>query len=301
MTAALGYDREEPPAGVSYAKVLVDGDYMPVRSVVGLLLALAGYAIIVPLFCRLFLFVCWLVRGGHGDFADYFAEAMAYHHVEGMVAGHLGLALLVPTSLAIGWYVHRRQPKWLCSVQPGMRWRFLVMTAVVAAVVLNIVFWARGGVDVQAPPDAWVWILAACLSAPLQAAGEEFLYRGYLLQSIGSLTRTPVLGVVLSALVFAIMHGSQNLPLFVDRLGFGLLAGFLVIVTGGLEAAIAIHAVNNVFAFSYASLSGGVADARALTEIGWAQTGWDLVAFGLCALVAWFLGRRLNVATTTPA
>ena len=51
------------------------------------------------------------------------------------------------------------------------------------------------------------------------------------------------------SVVFALLHGTQNLPLFADRLVFGLLAGLLVWRTGGLEAGIAAHVINNVFAY----------------------------------------------------
>ena len=84
------------------------------------------------------------------------------------------------------------------------------------------------------------------LTSPLQAAAEEIFFRGYLMQALGSLVAKPWFGVVASALVFALLHGTQNLPLFVDRLAFGLLAGLLVWRTGGLEAGIAAHVVNNV-------------------------------------------------------
>ena len=53
------------------------------------------------------------------------------------------------------------------------------------------------------------------LTSPLQAAAEEIFFRGYLLQALGSLVAKPWFGVVVSSLVFALLHGTQNLPLFV--------------------------------------------------------------------------------------
>ena len=68
-----------------------------------------------------------------------------------------------------------------------------------------------------------------------------------------SRSATGSLAVVLSALLFALAHGiGQDLPIFVDRLAFGLVAGALVILTGGLEAAIAMHVLNNFLAFGLA-------------------------------------------------
>jgi hypothetical protein len=71
------------------------------------------------------------------------------------------------------------------------------------------------------------------LTSPIQAAAEEIFFRGYLLQALGSLVARPWFGVIASSVVFALLHGTQNVPLFVDRLAFGLLAGLLVWRTGG--------------------------------------------------------------------
>ena len=70
----------------------------------------------------------------------------------------------------------------------------------------------------------WGFLAVIVLTSPIQAAAEEIFFRGYLMQALGSLVRAPWFGVVVSSVVFALLHGTQNLPLFVDRLAFGLLA-----------------------------------------------------------------------------
>ena len=88
-------------------------------------------------------------------------------------------------------------------------------------------------------------------TTPLQAVGEEYVFRGYLMQALGSLFGTWV-AVIAPALLFALAHGLQNFPLFFDRFAFGLVAGYLVVRTGGLEAGIALHVLNNYVAFGFA-------------------------------------------------
>ena len=83
-------------------------------------------------------------------------------------------------------------------------------------------------------------------------------------------------------------------------MGFGLIAGTLVWATGGLEAAIAIHVANNVFAFGYALFTGGVAALKATSEISWEAACSDLMSFAVFGLVAWWIGRRMQVATLSP-
>lgn len=297
-----------PPGGVTYPLSLTGNGpgQSPVRLIVGLMLGLSLFFLAVPLVAQAILGVAWLLRGRPSPFADYYSSAMGYEVPEGLLASHLGLAMLIVISVLAVRYVHGRHPRWLVSVQPGWRWRYLALCLVVALVVLNGVLWlsfaASGYPQFQAPQAGWVWFaVVICLTSPLQAAAEEFFFRGYVLQALGSATGRAWVGVVASALLFAALHGVQNPALFVDRLAFGFLAGWLVLATGGLEAAIAAHVVNNVFAFGYGIFTGGVAATKATTAIGWDKAFWDVAGFGLFALVAWWLGRRLNVATTTPA
>lgn len=292
-----------PPANVPYTQVLREPGQPAVRPLLGLILALAGYALVFPLVSQLILAIGYLARGRHGSFSSYYADAMAFRLPEGMLAAHLGLASLIPVTLLLVRYLHGRPVTYLPSVQPGMRWRYLALAGVVALVVLNGVTWlAQIGSSIHwsVPGDAALWVVLIVLTSPFQAAAEEFFFRGYLMQGLGALVPNQWFGVVGSALVFAIFHGTQNVPLFVDRFGFGLLAGALVVLTGGLEAGIAAHVVNNLFAFGYAVFQGGVAGARTVTTLSWAGAGWDLLGFALFGAGAWAVGRGLKVATRTP-
>jgi len=303
---APGDDLEEPPEGVDYAATLriepVTTGAM--RAIGGVLAVLAGYAILVPGIAYLITGATWLARGRPDTFEAFRTAALEYEYIDGTVATHVAIASLIVLAMAVVRYIHHRHPRWLCSVQPGFRWRYALACALVSVVGLNTVYWvSRIGEPFTWNPSPQVgwWLLVIVLTAPLQAAGEEFLFRGYLLQATGAIGQRAVYAVIGSALVFALMHGTQNLPLFVDRLGFGLLAGVLVVATGGLEASIAAHAVNNVFAFSYAVLSGGLAQARTMQVSTWATTAWDLLGYALVAVAAWLVGRRMRVATVTPS
>ena len=117
--------------------------------------------------------------------------------------------------------------------------------------------------------------------------------------------RLPWFGVVVSSAVFALLHGTQNLPLFVDRLAFGLLAALLVWRTGGLEAGIAAHIVNNVSAFVIAGLTSTIATLKAINEITWLNAAFDVGGFAIFAVLAYALSRlmrlRTRVILNTPA
>lgn len=294
----------DPPSGASYPTVVPRGPFLGMRVVFGVMLGFAAYAVFVPLANQGLLGLGFLLRGG-GNWTAYFTDALAYRLPDGPVAGHLALALLIPISLLLTRYVHGLKPRWLASVQPGMRWRYLAMTVVVAAVLLNAVVWAQWALGEmpawnEGQPGAAGFLVLIVLSSPLQAAAEEFFFRGYLLQAIGSATGRSWLGVAGSALLFAVMHGVQNPALFAHRLVFGLVAGGLVVVTGGLEAAIGAHIVNNISSYAYALFSVTVEELRMVSGISWAEAGWNILAFVVFGLAAWWLARRLNLATTAP-
>ena len=64
----------------------------------------------------------------------------------------------------------------------------------------------------------------------------------------------------MTAALFSLAHLPPDLPTFLDRFAFGLAASAVVWLTGGLEAAIVLHAVNNVLVFVLAGALGeGVA------------------------------------------
>lgn len=100
-------------------------------------------------------------------------------------------------------------------------------------------------------PDGWVLLLVmAVLVTPFQAAGEEYLFRGWLVQNIAVWFSRPLLGWIVSTVassgLFALAHGSLDPWVFLDLAVFGAVACYLNWRTGGLETGIALHLVNNV-------------------------------------------------------
>ena len=88
---------------------------------------------------------------------------------------------------------------------------------------------------------------------PLQAAAEEYAFRGYLTQAFGGLVASPVVAVGASSFLFALAHGAQDAPIFFDRFAFGVVAGTLVIAhRAASRPGIAMHVLNNWLAFGIA-------------------------------------------------
>lgn len=193
-----------PPAGSSYPLALVAAGSQPNRwaacglAVVGVLLVLSGFSLIVPSVNWAVLSLAHAWSGSSEPLAQFTARAIRFETVSGMVAAHLALGSLTLVVVGVLRLVHRRRAAWLWSVSPGVRWRYGLAVLLLASVILNLVLVLSEPPQIRPQPGAWLWLLAVAVTAPLQALGEEVLFRGYLLQAIGMAVRSPMLAILLS-------------------------------------------------------------------------------------------------------
>jgi membrane protease YdiL (CAAX protease family) len=174
-----------------------------------------------------------------------------------------GLALLVPACKLAGRALGR-QPGTLSSTAGRLRWSWLarcVLFALVIQLVLlgpAIALMIRGGSDKLAWGgwDHFVPLAATIVAVvPLQASGEEYLFRGTLVQAVGAWVKWPWVAIVVSAAAFCAIHMAP-LQASVSLFGMGAIAAYLTIRTGGLEAAIAHHVIGNLGVLLIQAASG---------------------------------------------
>ena len=292
---------ELPPDGAAYPQILRGESYVWWRSVLGVVFGLSLFLLMTTVVSQALVTVFWATTAGDRNYQEYFASAFAFELPIGMLSVNLGLATLIPIAWGLMAVVHHMRPSWLSSVQPRIRWRYLLGCLAIAAVVLNgmMLLSTAVGEPLSFHPQQgfWGFLVVILLTSPIQAAAEEIFFRGYLLQALGSLVAKPWFGVIVSSLVFALLHGTQNLPLFADRLAFGLLAALLVWRTGGLEAGIAAHVINNVFAYLIAALTTSVAELKGISGIGWVDAAFNVGGFALFAVLAYGLSRLMKLRT----
>ncbi|NYI43403.1 hypothetical protein BJ993_000483 [Nocardioides aromaticivorans] len=232
---------------------------------------------------------------------------------------NVGWAAAIPSALLVAFALHRLRPGWVASVAGVLRWRWLLTCFGLAVVALALTVGVStllpdqgaGTVDLGGGANPWTsasrdFLLVVLLLTPLQAAGEEFVFRGYLAQACGGLTaRWPAavsatVAVVVPAVLFALAHGlGQDVPIFFDRLAFGLVAGVLVLLTGGLEAGIAMHVLNNFLAFGLAIAFGDMTETLKPSDGTWWSIPVTLVqSLSYLALTLW-AARRGGLETRT--
>ena len=236
------------------------GWWRPLLGVI--LLALLGL-IVVPAVLQVALLVGLYASGSTDLSGDYTRLLdLANPTPIGLAYLNVVLAALIPVTFLITWWLHRLRPGWLTSVLPRMRWKFflaclgLSFVALLATLVVGAFMPDTAGAEMSGKVNAFdsqaqQFALVVLFLTPLQAAGEEYAFRGYLTQVFGAHFPSAV-AVIAPAVLFALAHGAQDAPIFFDRLAFGIVAGILVVRTGGLEAGIAMHVLNNWLAFSLA-------------------------------------------------
>ena len=190
------------------------------------------------------------------------------------------------------------------SVAGRMRWGLLgrlMGAAVISVIVMNAVGIMAGLVLEPSAadasdaglPDSYSWQMAVIsmvlvvLLVPFQATAEEVVFRGLFMQVLGSWVKTPWLAILLPSIGFALAHIYDIWGLAAVGL-MGGVAAWLTWRTGGLEAAIAIHIVNNLIAFGL--MASGLAGSTAQTESSGGPAGVIGEVAGL-ALFMWLTGR----------
>lgn len=225
------------------------------------------------------------------------------------LANNVGLALMIPVAMLTQWASVQQRPKWLSSVEGGVRWRWLfiitgcILPIWIVVIAIQLAFSPMDEVGVR--DHTLLMVVGILVTTPLQAAGEEYIVRGLLGRIVASWFGVPWLGFVIStavtATVFMLLHGAGDPWLNAFYVVFALAGSWVTWRTGGLEAAVAIHVVNNVVSEAMLPFvdfsdmfdrSAGVGDPSILMNVGAL-----LLAVGVVEVL---MRRRRPVARTAP-
>ena len=224
------------------------------------------------------------------------------------LANNIGIALMIPCAW-LGLAIYGQRPRWLSSVTGRLRWGLMFkLMALIAIPYLGMQAFdvIVGGFDgLSWRPYSLFMILVVLLTTPLQCAGEEYGTRGLINRLLGQYGSARVsfwIGAIGSSAVFMLLHAAQDPYLNAFYFTFGMTACWMAWRTGGLEASIAMHVVNNVLAMSvlpFSDFSGiferGAGSANALELVPLA-----IVMLACVGIVEWQTRRTKPVAIAAP-
>ena len=114
-------------------------------------------------------------------------------------------------------------------------------------------------------------VLISLTFIPIQTSFEELFVRGYLLQQLGMAFNSRWISVLLTSLIFGLMHGLNPevekfgfLTMMIFYVSFGLLLGICTVLDDRLELAIGMHAANNIYGATIVSFSGSALQTPAI-------------------------------------
>lgn len=183
-----------------------------------------------------------------------------------LFSGFASLVATIPAVLMTVRWAQKRPLSSVTGVVGKLRWKWFGRCGLIALGVFAPAFAIEIGYELlTGTPDGpgfpgWVVyarvVLIALLVVPLQSAAEEYVFRGFLLQTFTAWFRTPWIGMVLSSVLFLLGHGYTDPLVWCQLLLMAISACWLTIRTGGLEAAIAMHGANNVLSLLIEGTSG---------------------------------------------
>ena len=160
--------------------------------------------------------------------------------------------------IAVVKYLHKQKFVKLVTAREKTDWSRVFFAFVlwgVFSVITTLIAYYLSPEDLLWNFNLWPFLGLLAISLlllPLQTSFEEFLFRGYLMQGIGIAAKNKWVPLVITSLVFGLMHafnpeiaklGYSVLSVYI---GLGFFLGIITLMDDGMELALGFHAANNM-------------------------------------------------------
>jgi hypothetical protein len=217
-----------------------------------------------------------------------------------LISGLLGLLLGVK-------YIHNRFIKNIITSRSAVDWSRIGFAFMLWFMIsLGILM-----IGVFAEPENLLWnfkpipfailMIISFLFIPLQTSFEELLFRGYLMQGLGVLAKNRWLPLLLTSIVFGLLHGANpeveklGWGIMVFYIGTGLFFGIVTLMDEGTELALGLHAANNIVAAVFITTDWAAFQTEALyIDTSEPSLGWEtfVPVFVLYPIILYILSRK---------
>ena len=211
-------------------------------------------------------------------------------------------------------WLHRRPLRSLVTPRTGLDWQRMrrgavawIAIAAILSVIEFLLFRDRFSLSFEAI-RFFPFLLLVLLLTPLQCAAEELVFRGYAMQGLARLTRSPALITILSSLIFTFPHllnpEAQRhgvLIMGANYFAIGMLLATVALRDGRLELAIGVHAANNIFLAVVANYEESALRTESLFTVRELDPYYSLVSIvaGMLAFHAWVFRKTAHGDTST--
>lgn len=156
-------------------------------------------------------------------------------------------------------FLHAKNFRILVNYGVGFRWKMLLKGGLIWFLILSLLSFPDllinpGAYQVSLNSEAFFTLLVlSALAFPVQASFEEILFRGYLMQGVSLIFKRPIIPLLVTSLLFGLVHFfngvnlDQSLSIVISTFIIGFMLGIIVLADNGLETAMGVHIVNNLF------------------------------------------------------
>ena len=154
------------------------------------------------------------------------------------------------------------------------------------------------GYNYYTTPEVYEWtfdfsrflpiLILAIILIPLQTSFEEIVFRGYLMQGLGVAFRYPIIPLLLTSAVFGAMHLANpeiteyGTWIIWTYVGIGFMLGLVTLMDEGLELALGVHAMNNLYACLFVTFPSSALSTPAMITM----TEFDAVQMSILGTIA---------------
>jgi len=154
-------------------------------------------------------------------------------------------------------FIHQRSFKSLITPFQKINWRKyffsfgLMSSFIIFSTIISYYFYPE---DLLFQFELFPFLILLIISIfliPIQAGFEELFFRGYLLQGLGVIFRNRWAPLILTSVLFGLMHASNpevdqlGESLLIYYIGTGLFMGIITLMDDSLELALGFHTANN--------------------------------------------------------
>jgi len=155
-------------------------------------------------------------------------------------------------------YIHKQTLLSITTARKKVDWNRIIFSFLLWSVFSTITIFT---VYYQSPEE-YVWnfklipflilVLIGTILIPIQTSTEEYIFRGYLMQGFANLARNKWFPLVMTSLIFGLMHilnpevEKMGYIIMVYYIGTGLFLGVITLMDDGMELALGFHAANNL-------------------------------------------------------
>ncbi|MFY9638402.1 MAG: type II CAAX endopeptidase family protein [Methanobacterium sp.] len=156
-------------------------------------------------------------------------------------------------------FIHKKQFISLINIGKNINMNRIFKGAGLWAGIMTLftlvsIIYSKGSLSFHFDPVLFLYLLIISLLVfPLQASFEEIFFRGYLMQAFGLLSKKPVVPLIITTLIFGLIHFyngtnlEMSITIVLSALILGLMLGIIVLGENGLETAMGAHIANNMF------------------------------------------------------